>query len=93
MLASELVPQSEFLDDRAVAVDIRPLHVIEQAATLSDHPEEPTATVMILFVGAEVVGQIVDAIREERDLNASRPAVGVVRLVLRDRRGVIESHA
>jgi len=57
-----LVPQAQFLDDLPVSVDIRALQVVEQTATLTDHLAKPTATVVIFLVGAEVVGQIVDAL-------------------------------
>jgi hypothetical protein len=87
-----LVPEAQVLNDLPVAVDIRALHVVEQAATLSDHFEEPTATVVILFVGTEVIRQIIDAVREERDLNASRSTVGLMRLVLLDGGAFFESH-
>ena len=86
VLMSGLVPQAQFLDDLAVVVDIRALQVVEQTATLSDHLEEATTTVVILLVGAEVVRQIVDALCEQRDLNASRSTVGLVRPVLLDGR-------
>ena len=71
MLMFGLVPQAQFLDDLAVAVDIRALQVVEQTATLSDHLEETTSTVVILAVSAEVIRQIVDALREQRNLSVS----------------------
>jgi hypothetical protein len=61
MLMSGLIPQAQFLDNLAVVVDINALQVVEQTATLPDHLEESTTTVVILLVGAEVAGQIVDA--------------------------------
>jgi hypothetical protein len=89
---SGLIPQAQFLDDLPVTVDIRALQVIEEAATLSDHLEEATTTVVILFVGAEVLRQIVDALREQRNLNASRSTVGLMRPVLLDGGAFFESH-
>src|SRR5712672_848624 len=89
---SSLVPQSEFLDDRAISVDVRPLHVVEQAATRSDHLQQPAAAVMVLLVRPEVLGEVVDALREEGHLHARRTGVGLVRLVLLERRSVVESH-
>jgi hypothetical protein len=89
---SGLIPQAQFLDDLPVTVDIRALQVIEEAATLSDHLEEATATVVILLVGAEVVRQIVDALGEQRNLNASRATVGLMRPELLDGGAFFESH-
>jgi hypothetical protein len=87
-----LVPQPEFLDDLTVAVDIRSLHVVEKPATLTVHLEEPTSTVVILFVHPKVVRQVFDALAQERDLDASRAAVGSVRAVFLDDGAFFESH-
>src|SRR5215216_5596480 len=92
MLVIGLIPQAQFLDDFAVVVDISALQVVEQAATLTDHLEEATATVVILLVGAEVVRQIVDALCEQRNLNASRSTVCLVRPKLLDGGAFFESH-
>src|SRR5215212_6202278 len=92
MLILGLIPQAQFLDDLAVAVDIRALQVVEQAATLSDHLEEATTTVVVLLVGAKVIRQIVDALREQRNLNASRSTVCLMRPELLDGRALFESH-
>jgi hypothetical protein len=90
---ARLIPETQVLDDLAVAVDIRALHVIEKPATLPVHLQKATATVMILLVETEVVRQIFDALGKERDLNACRSAIRLVRSVLRDRARVVESHA
>ena len=87
-----LVPQSQFLDELPVSVDVRALHVVEEATASSDHLEEATTAVVVLFVGAEMVVQIVDAIGEDRDLNAGGTAVRLVRAVLFDGRCFVEGH-
>src|SRR6476659_10663987 len=87
-----LVPQSEFLDDLAVAVDVRPLHVVEKTATGADHLQQAAAAVMVLLVRPEMFGEVVDPLREEGHLNARGAGVGLVRLVLLERRCVVESH-
>lgn len=87
-----LIPEPEFLNDPAVAVDVRALQVVEQTATLSDHLEQPTTTVMVLFVGPEVIGQVIDAFGEYGDLNARRSGVGLMRPILLDGGGLFESH-
>jgi hypothetical protein len=92
LLFSELIPEAQILDDLPVIVDIRALQVIEKAAALSDHLEEPTPPMMILLVGAKVVRQIIDALREQRDLNASRSTVRLMRPVLLDGQALFESH-
>jgi hypothetical protein len=87
-----LVPQSEFLDDLTVPVDICALHVIEKATTLTVHLEEPTASVVILFVHPKVFRQVLDALAEKRDLYASRAAVRLMGAVFLDGGAFFESH-
>ncbi len=91
-LVPSLIPESEFLNDLAVSVDFRPLHVIEEAATGTNHLEQAAATVMVLLVRAEMVGEVVDALREEGYLHPGRTGVRFVRPVLLERPCVIESH-
>lgn len=92
MLDTELVPQAQFLDDLPVSVDIGALQVVQETTTPSDHLEEPTTAVVILLVGAEMLCQIIDALGEQRDLNASRPTVSLMRPILLDGWSFIESH-
>jgi hypothetical protein len=88
----DLIPQAQFLDDLPVIVDIRALQVIEEATTLADHLEKSTTPVMVLLVGAEVVGQVIDAFGEQRDLNASRSTVSLVRPKFLDGGAFFKSH-
>src|SRR6185312_15621953 len=46
--ALSLLPQAEALDERAVALDVAALQVIEQAAALAHHLQQPAARVEIL---------------------------------------------
>jgi hypothetical protein len=92
MLILELVPEAQFLDDLPVSVDIRTLQVVQETATTSDHLEESTTTVVVLLVESEVIGQIVDPLGEQRDLNAGRSTVGLMRPIFLDGRTFFESH-
>ena len=75
---TELPTQTEVLNELAVAQDIRALHVVQQAPTAADHPEEALATMMVLLVSPEVIRQVVDPLGEERNLHARRAGVGLV---------------
>jgi hypothetical protein len=88
----ELIPQAQVLDDLAVVVDISALQVVEQTATPSDHLSESTATVVILLMSAEVIRQIVDARAEQRNLNAGRSTVSLMRPICLDGRTLFERH-
>ena len=67
--------QPKLLDDRSVAVEIRPAKVVQQATTTADHLQQSAAAVVILGMIPEVPGQLFDAGREQCDLHRSRPLV------------------
>src|SRR5690606_32158480 len=60
---------AERRDDLAVPLDVVAAQVVEQAAALADQLQEPAAGVVILRVRLEVLGQIGDALGEQRDLH------------------------
>ena len=90
--SSESIPEPEFLNDSAIAVDVSALHVIQKATASSHHFEKAATAVMILLVRAEVIVQVVDAVGKDGDLNAGRAAVRLVRAVLLDGGCLFESH-
>lgn len=45
------------------------MQVIKQPTTLADQAQQSTARMMILLVRREMLGQLVDPGREQRDLN------------------------
>ena len=51
------------------------MQVIKQATTLADQTQQTTTRVMVFLVRTEVLGQLVDPGREQRDLNFRRAAV------------------
>ena len=51
------------------------MQVIKQPTTLADQAQQTTACMMVLLVRREVLGQLVDPGREQRDLNFRRAAV------------------
>src|ERR1035438_4849426 len=74
----------EALDQDRVALLALLLEVVEQAAALADHDHEAAAAVVVLGVGLEVLGEVVDALREDRDLDLRRTGVRLVLLVVVD---------
>ena len=71
----DLPPNAELFDQPFVAIEVAGVQVVKQAPTLADQAQKPTARVMILLVRREVLGQLIDASREQRDLNFRRTAV------------------
>src|SRR5687767_13569259 len=75
---------TQLFDDRAIPFRVLLLQIFEQAATLADQHEQPASRVMVLRVSLEVLGEVGDALGEQRDLNLGRARVALVRLELFD---------
>ena len=71
--------ETKVRDDLAVTFEVCALEVVEQPAPPSDHLQQALPAVMILRVSAEVVGQVVDVLGENCDLNLGRTRIGSVR--------------
>src|SRR3984893_16374266 len=64
---------------------VLPLDVIEQRTACGDHFQEPATRMIVLHVGFEMAGEVVDAFRQDRDLNLGRAGVaGLVGIGLDD---------
>ena len=66
------------LDQGLVARLVGALEVVEQLAALRHQLEQAAARMVVLHVGLEVLGQVVDALGQDRDLHFGR--TGVARL-------------
>jgi hypothetical protein len=87
-----LVAKPKILNDLPVSVHVRAPKILEESAAPSHHFQEPLTAVMILLVDPEMLGEVIDAFREERDLNSGRTGVGLVTLETLDGRCFFESH-
>src|SRR5699024_6133429 len=65
----KLTAQTEFADQRLVALAVAALEVIEQLAPLVDHFQQTTAGMMIRLVGFEMGAQLRDAFGEQGHLH------------------------
>src|SRR5439155_22946514 len=83
-LATVLPANAELVDDRAVPLGILVLEIFEQAPSLADQHQQSPPRVMVLRVGLEVLGEAVDPLGDERDLDLGRTRVALVRLELLD---------
>ncbi len=77
-----LSAEAEPGDDVPVSVDVFVVQVPELPAALADEHQEPAARVIVVTVYAQMLGQILDALREERDLHlrGTRILVGLRKL-------------
>src|SRR5690348_576974 len=81
---TELFTQTESPDDLLVSRAVGAREVLEQMVALADHLQQPATRGVILLVRAEVLGQLVDARGQDRDLHFRRTGVFIVNLVIRD---------
>src|SRR5438309_2292443 len=81
---AELLPDAEALDQPVIALRAFGLQIVEQAPAAPDELQEAAAGVVILRVRLEVLGQVDDPVRQQRDLHLGRARVGVVGAVLRN---------
>ena len=77
--------QLELLGERLVAAQIRVVQIIEEPAALADHQQQPAARAVILLGRLQMLGQLVDALREQRDLHVGGTGVFGVQLKLFNR--------
>ena len=65
----DVVANAELLDELTVLIDVVLLDVGEETTTLTDEHEQTTAGVEVLLVGLHVLGQLLDALGQDGDLN------------------------
>jgi hypothetical protein len=70
-----LLADSEFADHVAIAVRVVRFQVIQQAAALAYQHQQSTPGCMILLVGFEMLGKVVDPFAKNRDLDLRRSGV------------------
>src|SRR3954466_11368746 len=76
--ADRLAAQTEIADQRAIPLQVLPLEVVEEAPAAAHQHQEAAAGVVVVLVLAQVVGEVVDATREHRDLDLRRTRVLLV---------------
>lgn len=80
-----LLAQAQLLDQRGVTAEVLALEVVEQLAATADHAQQAATTVVVLLVGLEVGGQLVDASGQQGDLHlGGASVVGATGVVLDD---------
>jgi len=87
-----LITEAKLGDELAIPLNFCPLHIIEEAATPTDHLQQAAAAVMIFLVRLEMFVQVVDAVRKDGHLDAGGTGVGLTHAILLDCRSLVESH-
>jgi hypothetical protein len=86
------VAETKVLDDLPISVHVSASQIVQEAAASADHLEESAAAMVILRVGAKMISEVVDPLREEGDLDTGRAGVGLVVPVTLNCRCFFESH-
>src|SRR5690606_16124810 len=73
--SAALATQAQLGDQSGVTLAIGLDQVVKKTTTLRDHLEQAATRVVVFLVGLEVVGQVGDAFRKDRDLNLGRAGV------------------
>ena len=73
----ELLPNFQTPQQVEILFGIDPLHVIQQTATPTDHPQQTTPAGVVLGVQYHVLGHLGDAIGEQRDLDFRGARIGL----------------
>src|SRR5882757_7586834 len=90
-----LSAQTEPLDQRAVALDVLGGQVLQQPAALADQLVHAATGVVVVLVRLEVLGQVVDPLGQQRDLDLRGAGVAFGGAVLGENlllRGDVERH-
>jgi hypothetical protein len=74
--STNLLAKAEFLNHAFVALGIVLLQVVEQATTLADQHQQPTARTVILLVRFEVFRQLTNTFTQQRNLDFRAPRIG-----------------
>lgn len=83
--ASVLPTESELRNECPVPLDVVAPEVIQQPTTTTHEHQQATTAVMVLLVELQMLRQVVDAPREERNLHLRRTGIGSVEAMLSDR--------
>jgi len=84
MASESLLADAEPGDDALVTFKVLALQVVQQTASFADHLDESEARVIVLGVRPEVVGQLLDALGEDGDLDLRGACVRIVGPIIVD---------
>ena len=79
-----LFTKVQLLEQLVIFRQVMPLEIIEELATARGHLQKPAARVEVFAVCAQVLGQMIDASGQERDLDFGRAGILIVSFVFLD---------
>ena len=73
-----LLTDTQLGDQSTVTVDVLVCQIVQHLAALTDHHQQTTTGVVVMLVGTQVLGQLVDASGQDGDLNFGGAGVAFV---------------
>jgi hypothetical protein len=73
--APALPAEAQFGDDRAIARHIVAVEIRKETTPAADHAEQSASTVVVLLVRPEMLVELVDVVRQKRDLDFNRAGI------------------
>jgi len=61
------------------------MEIIQETAALADHHEQAAAGTMVFLIVLEVLGQVIDALGQQRNLHIGRTGIPLVQLEILNR--------
>src|ERR1044071_1149444 len=83
-----LLAEAELRDEAGVAALVLATEIVEERAALVDQHQKAATAMVVLRMALEVLGQVVDALREDRDLDFRRTGVARTTGMFLDQRGL-----
>ena len=77
-----LLTDAQLSDDGTVTLDVVLGQVVEQVAATANHLHQAAAAVVVVLVGLQMLGQVVDSSGQDSDLNLRRTGVAFVQAVV-----------
>ena len=84
LTGDRLSAQAKIFKKFSILLNVSVTHVIKHPSATTNHHQQSTTGVMVLFVALEMLGETVDSLCEKRDLHFWRARVFLVLAVLAD---------
>ena len=82
MQVNKLLTDAKLGNDSTITLDVVLGDIVQQTTTLTDELEQAHAAVVVLLVHLQMLGELVDALGQDGDLDLRRAGVGLVGLVV-----------
>src|SRR4051812_8200000 len=87
------MPETKLFDEGSVRRQVATLEVREQPAAGPNHLQQPSAAMMVLGVGAKMLGERIDSLGEQRNLYLGGSSVVFVGLMFGRYSLLVKAHA